>query len=87
MAYDPQRERRRPQPTGDDPAPVDALLGDAPSVSLNEDPPPPSVTPEPADPPPDTLLLGSGAAVAIAGLVFLLLLRHLWLRHRRAAEG
>lgn len=30
MAYDPQRSRHRPEPTGEGPAPVDALLDAAP---------------------------------------------------------
>ncbi len=93
MAYDPQANRRRPRPDADEAAPVDALLGDPPPPSAEatdearpapEDPPPsPSVTPEPADPPPDALLINTGIAGAAMALVGLLVLRHLWLRHRR----
>lgn len=104
MAYDPQANRRRPRPADDSPAPVDAILGESPTAALQEpapqahadaapvvdDPPPsPSVTPEPADPPSDQLLLTSGVATAIGGVIGLLTLRHFWLRHRRrrAAAG
>ncbi|MCP4740600.1 MAG: hypothetical protein GY873_41110 [Bosea sp.] len=95
MAYDPQANRRRPRPDDDAPAPVDAILGEAPTAvgadwapgdgsPVADDPPPtPAVTPEPADPPSDQLLLTSGVATAIGGLIALLTLRHLWVRHRR----
>lgn len=90
MAYDPQASRRRPRPDAETPAPVDALLGDPPrraaaDTAVADDPPPSvSVTPEPADPPSDQLLLRTGVAGAIGGLVGLLAVRHLWRRHRRA---
>lgn len=95
MAYDPQAGRRRPKPDEAIPAPVDAILGNAPAGSgttppapvdtrVADDPPPSvSVTPEPADPPPDELLISTGVAAAIGGLIGLLTLRHLWRRHRR----
>lgn len=93
MAYDPQANRRRPRPDVEDPAPVDAILGEAPPVApaasgagVADDPPPSvAVTPEPADPPSDQLLLSTGVVGAIGGLLALLTLRHLWRRHRRAA--
>lgn len=93
MAYDPQANRRRPRPAVEDPAPVDAILGTARSVGRPEpevaDDPPPSVavTPEPADPPSDKLLISTGVAGAIGGLIALLTLRHLWRRHRRSAAA
>ncbi len=99
MAYDPQANRRRPKPDTEETAPVDALLGDptrpaaatsadpGPTPTTPDDPPPiPSVTPEPADPPPDALLINTGLAGAAMALIGLLVLRHLWLRHRRRAQ-
>ena len=95
MAYDPQATRRRPRPTDDAPAPVDAMLGDGPSSAAglahagpDSAPTHPTVTPEPADPPPDTLLLNTGIAGIIAAVMGLLLLHHLWRsrRQRRAAR-
>jgi len=100
MAYDPQRNRRRPHPTVDSPAPVDALIGDAdePEVTtemaavtslqpVSDDPPPdPAVTPAPADPPSDQLLLSTALAGAAAGMLLLLALRHLWLRRLRRGQ-
>ena len=76
MAYDPQAGRRRPKPDAEAPAPVDALLGEAPATPATapgrtearvaDDPPPSvSVTPEPADPVPDRLLLSTGVAAAM----------------------
>ncbi len=97
MPYDPQANHRRPRPTEEESAPVDALLGSTPRSAApraaggaesavpptNDDPPPsPSVTPAPADPPPDALLINTGLAGAVAGLVGLLVLRHFWHRHR-----
>ncbi len=97
MPYDPQAGHRRPRPAEEESAPVEALLGTAPrspspgsttggepvTPSTNDDPPPsPSVTPAPADPPPDALLINTGVAGAVAGLLGLLLLRHFWRRHR-----
>lgn len=100
MAYDPQANRRRPKPTESDPAPVDALLDDAPAEADTttpsarhdgpkpEDPPPaPGVTPEPADPVPDVVLAGTGMAGIGAGVALLLVLRWFWKRSRRAATG
>lgn len=85
MAYDPQANRRRPQPEATDPAPVDALMRGAPSAGVVEDPPPtPAVTPAPADPPSDTVLLNTGLAAALGAVVTLLMLRHFWKRRRRA---
>jgi len=90
MAYDPQANRRRPKPEAEDPAPVDAILGaptepTAPSVAPDDPPPIPAVTPAPADPPSDKLLISSGVATAIGGLIALLTLRHFWKRRRRAS--
>lgn len=92
MAYDPQANRRRPKPAAEEPAPVEALLGEAApgaardsvSTSVTDDPPPsPAVTPEPADPVSDTLVLSSGLATALGALVALLTLRHFWKRRKR----
>ena len=88
MAYDPQANRRRPRPVPDDPAPVDALLGDAdphpaPTGEVGDDPPPVvAVTPAPADPPPDSLLIKTVVAAVAGTVATLLVLRWLWL-HRR----
>lgn len=91
MAYDPQANRRRPKPTDQDPAPVDALLGDEPTAPVEpaapspttEDPPPaPGVTPAPADPVPDSWVVSTGMGAAIGGLIALLTLRWLWKRSR-----
>ena len=91
MAYDPQANRRRPRPDADAPAPVDALLGDpvppssggdGPGPVADDPPPSPAVTPAPADPVPDSLLVNTGIAGAVAAAVALLTLRHLWRRHR-----
>ena len=92
MAYDPQADRKRPRPTAEEPAPVDALLGApaeaaAPVVVADDPPPSPAVTPAPADPVSDTLVFSSGLAGAIGALVALLTLRHFWkLRTRRRPE-
>ena len=89
MAYDPQANRRRPKPEAAGAAPVEALLGDAPpEAPVADDPPPaPAVTPEPADPISDTLLISSGVATAIGGLIALLTLRHFWMRRRRRCDA
>ena len=93
MVYDPQSERRRPQPSSEDPVPVDALL-DGNSVALTggrgsppgptpEDPPPPvSVTPQPADPWSDRLLLIASSVAVVAAIIALVIVRWLWLRRR-----
>ncbi len=97
MAYDPQRNRRRPHPTADTPAPVDALLGEgaephvttemaavSPLQPVSDDPPPdPAVTPAPADPPSDKLLLNTALTGAAAGILLMFALRQLWLRRNR----
>lgn len=100
MAYDPQANRRRPKPADADPAPVDALLGDAPPADptspstgsasrITTDDPPPAVgvTPAPADPVPDSLVISTGMGAALGGLLGLLTLRWLWRRRRRPAES
>lgn len=90
MAYDPQANHRRPKPEANEPAPVDALIGGAPSPpsatkGVVEDPPPtPAVTPAPADPPSDTVLLNTGLAAALGAVVTLLMLRHFWKLRSRA---
>jgi len=89
MAYDPQANRRRPKPTEQDPAPVDALLGNestGPAVAPTvEDPPPgPGVTPTPADPVPDSWVLSTGMGAAVGAIIGLVTLRWLWKRHRRS---
>jgi hypothetical protein len=84
MAYDPQANRRRPQPDAADLAPIDAILGEPKASASADDPAPiPIVTPEPADPPPDSLLVNTGVFAALGGLFVLLALRHLWKRHLR----
>ncbi len=88
MAYDPQANRKRPRPAAEEPAPVDALLGEPTTVAapleVTDDPPPsPAVTPAPADPVSDTLVFSSGLAGAIGALVALLTLRHFWKRRTR----
>ena len=98
MAYDPQANRRRPKPAEADPAPVDALLGNAPTATPDLDPvdvgssariatddPPPAVgvTPAPADPVPDSLVISTGMGAALGGLIGLLTLRWLWKRQQR----
>lgn len=93
MAYDPQAGRKRPRPTAEEPAPVDALLGEPttipPSGAPTDDPPPrPAVTPAPADPVSDGLVISSGLATAVGGLVALVTLRHLWKRRtQRQADA
>ncbi|MEM8707895.1 MAG: hypothetical protein AAGE98_15630 [Actinomycetota bacterium] len=93
MAYDPQANRRRPKPTDRDPAPVDALLGDAPAPApaatpTVEDPPPaPGVTPAPADPVPDSWVLSTGMGAALGAIIGLFTLRWLWKRSRRPVDA
>ena len=89
MGYDPQANRRRPRPVADDPAPVDALLGEptapSPRSPVADDPPPtPSVTPAPADPPSDTVLINTGLVAVGGAIVTLFGLRQLWKRRRRS---
>lgn len=86
MAYDPQANHRRPKPEAEETAPVEALLGEpTPPADIVDYPPPtPTVTPAPADPISDRLLVSSGLATAIAGVLALLTLRHLWNRRRRS---
>ena len=56
-----------------------AADGEIPPIA--DDPPPsPAVTPEPANPPPDKLLLNSALAGAVGALVSALVLRYLWKR-------
>jgi hypothetical protein len=89
MAYDPQANHRRPKPEAEEPAPVEALLGEPPPsiAGVVDDPPPtPAVTPAPADPISDRLLISSGLAAAIGGVLALLTLRHLWNRRRRTTD-
>lgn len=93
MAYDPQANHRRPKPAEEDPAPVDALLGEsvadetAPASPADDPPPEPAVTPAPADPPSDKLLVSSGVISAAGGVIALMVLRHLWKRHQRGQES
>lgn len=91
MAYDPQAGRRRPKPAPEGPAPVDALLlsGAAETHGPSETlpPPTPAVTPEPANPPPDKLMLNSALLSAAAALLGALLLRHLCRRRLRNDRG
>ena len=90
MAYDPQANHRRPKPEAEETAPVEALLGEpAPPIAggVVDDPPPtPAVTPAPADPISDRLLISSGLAAAVGGVLALLTLRHLWNRRRRTTD-
>ena len=51
---------------------------------IADDPPPaPTVTPEPANPPPDKLLLNSALVSAVGTLISALVLRYLWKRWLR----
>ena len=83
MAYDPQARRKRPRPTAEDAAPVEAFLPGIPSPSPTELPL--GVTPDPADPPSDQLLVRTGLAAACGGLASLLALAYLW--HRRTRRS
>lgn len=75
MTYDPQAKGQRPRPKPEAPAPIDALLPDDP---MPDDPMSvPAVTPEPADPPPDKLLINGTLLGALGVLVAALLLRYL----------
>jgi len=90
MAYDPQKNRRRPAPPDGGPAPVDALISDGPitaSLSSDETPAAPAVTPPPADPPPDAFVFNSGLAAALSAIVAALLARYLWHRRRHNSSG
>ena len=115
MVYDPQRDRRRPRPSGDEPAPIEAILdveppplaappgGEAPvtqsgahdddrdrtsSGPVVDDPPPdPSVTPQPADPWSDQLLFGASVSTIVGVIVALLVFRWLWVRSRRSSSA
>ena len=62
--------------------PTSAADGDNEEVPLvGEDPPPaPTVTPEPANPPPDKLLINSALVSAVGTLIGALVLRYLWKR-------
>lgn len=57
-----------------------AAGGDASSEVSPDPPPTPAVTPEPANPPPDRLLLNSALVGAAGALVGALVLRCLWRR-------
>ena len=90
MAYDPQRNRRQPDPA--QPAAIDVLLGDADadsdneSVAFTEPEPPdhPSVTPTPADPWSDRQIYSTASVSTAMGVIIgLLILRWLWKRHTR----
>jgi hypothetical protein len=100
MAYDPQRDRRRPRP-GDEPTPIEAILdagapgpvgpnrddSHQPFESVPDDPPPiPSVTPQPADPWSDRLLFGMSISTIAGIVVALLVFRWLWVRGRRSSS-
>ncbi len=90
MAYDPQKNRRRPTPPEAGPAPVDALISTDPTPPLPgpDDPAPaPTVTPPPADPPPDALVLNSGLVAAIGAVGAAFLARYLWRRRRHNSGG
>jgi len=57
------------------------------SVHPIDDPPPaPGVTPEPADPVPDSIVASTGIAASVIGLVVVLLWWR-WLKRRRFACG
>ncbi len=91
MAYDPQARQKRPRPTAEDAAPVEAFLPGIPRLPPTELPPtelPLGVTPDPADPPSDQLLVRTGLAAACGGLASLLALAYLWhLRTRRSPRS
>lgn len=81
MTYDPQAQRQRLNPTPDETAAIDALLGNADSEGPQADsdgpqvPVAPAVTPDPADPPPDKLLLNSILTATAGVLLGAILLR------------
>ncbi len=58
-----------------------ADVGNEEFPPVTEDPPPaPTVTPEPANPPPDKLLINSALVSAVGTLIGALVLRYLWKR-------
>ena len=61
-------------------APGAAASIDEASEVTHDPPPTPAVTPEPANPPPDKLLLNSALVSAACTLVGALVLRYLWKR-------
>lgn len=95
MAYDPQRDHRRPRPADGGPAPVEAILdADRATVPphesgpVHDDPPPkPSVTPQPADPWPDRVLFGLSISTIIGAVVALVVFRWLWIRRRGSSSA
>ncbi len=102
MAYDPQRDRRRPKPSGDEPAPIETILDAeestipadrAQSSPLPDDPPPddpppdPSVTPQPADPWSDNLLFGVSISTIVGAVAAALVFRWVWIRRRRSRSS
>jgi hypothetical protein len=100
MAYDPQRDRRRPKPSGDEPAPIETILDAeestistvpsdrAPSSPVLDDPPPdPSVTPQPADPWSDKLLFGVSISTIVGTVAAALVFRWVWIRRRRSRSS
>ncbi len=87
MAYDPQKNHRRPTPPEEGPAPVDALIAEEPPIVPDDPPAGPAVTPPAADPPPDALLLNTGLVAALGAILTLLLARYLWRRRSSPVSG
>ncbi len=87
MAYDPQKNHRRPAPAEEGPAPVDALIAEEPPMVADDPPAGPAVTPPAADPPPDALLLNTGLVAALGAIFTLLLARYLWRRRSLPVSG
>ena len=95
MAYDPQRNRRRPRPATNEPAPIETILdaeeptshAGEPAGAVPDDPPPdPSVTPHPADPWSDRLLFGVSISTIMGAVVAAIVFRWLWVRSRRSSS-
>jgi len=90
MAYDPQKNHRRPSPAEEGPAPVDALIADSddePRLAIDDPPVAPAVTPPVADPPPDAVVVNTGLAAAIGAAITLLVARYLWRRRNNGQSG
>lgn len=64
-----------------------AERSDVASEVTHDPPPTPAVTPEPANPPPDKLLLNSALVSALSTLVGALVLRYVWKRWFRNASS
>lgn len=77
-------ESSGPRPDTDDSG---SRAAESDKSSGKHPPPTPAVTPEPANPPPDKLILNSALASAAGALVGTLLLRYIWRRWFRNDNG